>query len=294
MIKWSDNYIMGIEAFDNDHRRLFQLSDQILNHLQERGDDSRNRLFLVRETLTYISSYFDRHAKHEEAYMREIGYEGYALHKALHDEFKNVQMMKYQKIVERGECSKDEMLDFIGTGVGWLLEHIVTADMAIVGKGIMSHAKQLSVSEDTLEQAINFLLTSSLNIEANVKVLSRNYQGEFFGKAIHRKIIYSSNFREVTIISGIEKNFLLNVAKMMYGSEMGDETELVLSSLQAFDTHFWLSIGRRFVGNEIEITVKESSLVVSSDISEELQKLKPKTSLLFTSDLGKLFMASDY
>lgn len=294
MIKWSDNYIMGIEAFDNDHRRLFQLSEQIWNYLQERGDDARKRLFLIREALTYISSYFDRHAKQEEAYMREIGYEGYAVHKALHDEFKNIQMMKYQKIVERGECSKGEISDFIGTGVGWLLEHIVTADLAIVGKGIMPPVKQLSVFEDTLEQEINFLLTSSLNIEANVKVLSRNYQGEFFGKAIYRKIIYSSNFREVTIISGIEKNFLFKVSKMVYGFEVDDETELVLSSLQAFDTHFWLSIGRRFVGNEIEITVKENAFVASSDISEELQKLKPKTSLLFTSDLGKLFVASDY
>ena len=138
MIRWNDNYITGIEKLDKEHQQLFQMADQVLNKLRERGDEANYRIFLVRETLTYITSYFERHAKAEEEYMRKIGYTGYTLHKMLHDEFCNIQLKKYQDIVKRGECSKEEMQDFIGSGIGWLLEHIATADMAIIGKGILA------------------------------------------------------------------------------------------------------------------------------------------------------------
>ena len=138
MIRWNDNYITGIEKLDKEHQQLFQMADQVLNKLRERGDEANYRIFLVRETLTYITSYFERHAKAEEEYMRKIGYTGYTLHKMLHDEFCNIQLKKYQDIVKRGECSKEEIQDFIGSGIGWLLEHIATADMAIIGKGILA------------------------------------------------------------------------------------------------------------------------------------------------------------
>lgn len=106
MIRWNDNYITGIEKLDKEHQQLFQMADQVLNKLRERGDEANYRIFLVRETLTYITSYFERHAKAEEEYMRKIGYTGYTLHKMLHDEFCNIQLKKYQDIVKRGECSR--------------------------------------------------------------------------------------------------------------------------------------------------------------------------------------------
>ena len=117
MIRWNDNYITGIEKLDKEHQQLFQMADQVLNKLRERGDEANYRIFLVRETLTYITSYFERHAKAEEEYMRKIGYTGYTLHKMLHDEFCNIQLKKYQDIVKRGECSKEEIQDFIGSGI---------------------------------------------------------------------------------------------------------------------------------------------------------------------------------
>lgn len=42
---------------------------------------------------------------------------------------------RFEEIIERGNCSRDEVFDFVGVGIGWLLEHISTADMAIVGQG---------------------------------------------------------------------------------------------------------------------------------------------------------------
>ena len=105
MIKWSKNYLMGIDKLDEEHKELFRISDQIYNRVMERGDDAKYRLFLMNETLEYMLRYFKRHAKGEEIYMREIGYAGYEFHKMLHDEFYNMLLKKKADIVKRNECS---------------------------------------------------------------------------------------------------------------------------------------------------------------------------------------------
>lgn len=273
MIRWNDNYITGIEKLDKEHQQLFQMADQVLNKLRERGDEANYRIFLVRETLTYITSYFERHAKAEEEYMRKIGYTGYTLHKMLHDEFCNIQLKKYQDIVKRGECSKEEIQDFVGSGIGWLLEHIATADMAIIGKGILAAPAKNSDFEARLEEKINTLLTASLNIAANAKIIGRSYQGEFLGKAVYQKMVYSLDSREITIVSGIESSFLLRVAEMIYGTEVKNEMDLILSSLQLFAANFWRSIGQHFAGSNTMMTMKSNSFIIAGLLSEELRKL---------------------
>ena len=47
MIRWNDNYITGIEKLDKEHQQLFQMADQVLNKLRERGDEANYRIFLV-------------------------------------------------------------------------------------------------------------------------------------------------------------------------------------------------------------------------------------------------------
>ena len=103
MLTWSDNYIMGIDQFDQEHQQLFRLAEQVIQRMRERSDEANMRMFVIREAVTYINSYFDRHAQAEEAYMRRIGYDGYGMHKKLHDDFHSIQMVKYQKIIENGQ-----------------------------------------------------------------------------------------------------------------------------------------------------------------------------------------------
>ena len=43
MIKWSKNYLMGIDKLDEEHKELFRISDQIYNRVMERGDDAKYR-----------------------------------------------------------------------------------------------------------------------------------------------------------------------------------------------------------------------------------------------------------
>ena len=293
MIKWSKNYLMGIDKLDEEHKELFRISDQIYNKVMERGDDAKYRLFLMNETLEYMLRYFKRHAKSEEIYMREIGYAGYEFHKMLHDELYNMLLKKKADIVKRNECSKKEIAELVGDGIGWLLEHIITEDMAIVGKGISAISSYNSDFEEQLKNVINTNLISFLNVSANVKIINRNYQGEDFGKVICQKMVYNLGSRQIVVISGIEKTFLIRVAEMIYGVDIEDEMDLVLYSMQTFGANFWRSIGQYFVGNHDLLSLSSNSFIIARSIPEELDMLKPEKSLLFDSDMGKFFIATN-
>ena len=293
MIKWSKNYLMGIDKLDEEHKELFRISDQIYNKVMERGDDAKYRLFLMNETLEYMLRYFKRHAKGEEIYMREIGYAGYEFHKMLHDELYNMLLKKNADIVKRNECSKKEIAELVGDGIGWLLEHITTEDMAIVGKGISAISSYNSDFEEQLKNVINTNLISFLNVAANVKIINRNYQGENFGKVICQKMVYNLGSRQIVVISGIEKTFLIRVAEMIYGIDIEDEMDLVLYSMQTFGANFWRSIGQYFVGNHDLLSLSSNSFIIARSIPEELDMLKPEKSLLFDSDMGKFFIATN-
>lgn len=293
LIKWSKNYLMGIDKLDEEHKELFRISDQIYNKVMERGDDAKYRLFLMNETLEYMLRYFKRHAKSEEIYMREIGYAGYEFHKMLHDELYNMLLKKKADIVKRNECSKKEIAELVGDGIGWLLEHIITEDMAIVGKGISAISSYNSDFEEQLKNVINTNLISFLNVTANVKIINRNYQGEAFGKVICQKMVYNLGSRQIVVISGIEKTFLIRVAEMIYGTDIEDEMDLVLYSMQTFGANFWRSIGQYFVGNHDLLSLSSNSFIIARSIPEELDMLKPEKSLLFDSDMGKFFIATN-
>lgn len=269
LIKWSKNYLMGIDKLDEEHKELFRISDQIYNRVMERGDDAKYRLFLMNETLEYMLRYFKRHAKGEEIYMREIGYAGYEFHKMLHDEFYNMLLKKKADIVKRNECSKKEIAELVGDGIGWLLEHIITEDMAIVGKGISAISSYNSDFEEQLKNVINTNLISFLNVAANVKIINRNYQGEDFGKVICQKMVYNLGSRQIVVISGIEKTFLIRVAEMIYGIDIEDEMDLVLYSMQTFGANFWRSIGQYFVGNHDLLSLSSNSFIIARSIPEE-------------------------
>ena len=66
MITWSDNYLMGIEQFDQEHKQIFKLAGQILERMRTWGSEERVRMFVVREAVVYLNDYFENHVRAEE------------------------------------------------------------------------------------------------------------------------------------------------------------------------------------------------------------------------------------
>ena len=106
-------------------------------------------------------------------------------------------MNAQKEIAEIGEMELDGFL-----------EHIITEDMAIVGKESQDISSIQSDFEAQLKNVINTNLISFLNVAANVKIINRNYQGENFWKRLYaRKWFTICDPAKVQIISGIEKHF---------------------------------------------------------------------------------------
>lgn len=294
MIAWNQSLEMGVESLDQEHQELFHISRQMLERMESRGHEESTRKFVLREGLRFINGYYDSHAAQEEAYMKSIGYEGYALHRMLHDDFRRVQLPKYEKLLEKGDCTREDVQNFIGYGVGWLLEHVATADLAIVGKGVLSQSPKATTNDaNTMERELNQLFAATLNIHANAKIVSKKYQGESFGRTLCQKFTYRKDGKNITVISGIERIFLLEAARMLYGDEVQDETELILSTVESFSAHFWESFSRQTTGYRGRIDIVENRFLFGSALPDELKKIRPELSVLFTSDKGKFFVSSD-
>lgn len=294
-LQWNEHYTMGVEAIDKDHKQLFQIAGKIINTVEDtKGMDERTRLFVVREGVKYLKNYFLEHAAREEAYMREIKYRDYAVHKRLHDEFQYVELARFEEIIDRGVCSKTEVYDFVGVGIGWLLEHISTADMAIVGKGVLCQPKAETLNNKVLEQEINRLFTATLNLDVGAKIINYHYAGEPFGNAVYQRYTYRKGNKPLTVISGIEKTFLLSVANMVYGDSLPEADALILSTLEVFGANFWRTLGERLIKTtDQEAEYRENHFLTPSQLQDYFTARQPAVSVLFDSNQGKFFISSE-
>lgn len=293
-LKWTDHYNMGIESIDQDHRQLFRIAEKIIDTVEDAQDiNERTRLFVVREGVKYLRSYFAEHSAREEAYMRQVGYHDYVTHKRLHDEFQDVQLVRFEGIIQRGTCTKDEVLDFVGLGIGWLLEHISTADMAIVGKGVLCQPKAEKLDAQVLEREVNMLFAATLNMDVNARVINFNYGGEYFGEAVYQKFIYEKEGKPLNVVAGIEKTFLLRVARAVYGEEMAESEALILATLEIFGANFWRTLGERLITSDRNVEFRENHFMSQREMQAAFAARLPAVSLLFDSQGGKFFIASN-
>ncbi|MCW8825251.1 MAG: bacteriohemerythrin [Gammaproteobacteria bacterium] len=119
-IKWSDAFSVGIEAIDDDHRKIIE----ILNTSKQAAllnDDTQCDIILER-LVDYTRTHFNR----EEVVMAACGYPGLENHIQAHQFLsENVEKMKVQ--LDRGELHITDMTGFIRD---WLFDHILYMDRA--------------------------------------------------------------------------------------------------------------------------------------------------------------------
>lgn len=117
---WKDEYSVGIESLDNDHRKLLNL----INNLQtavhyHTGDEFEKKA--LHEVIDYTKYHFDR----EEKMLEKAGYEDLEAHKQQHkDMIKKIDgfVQEYEK---HGYAALEEVALFLKQ---WLVEHINGTD----------------------------------------------------------------------------------------------------------------------------------------------------------------------
>lgn len=125
--EFSEEYLIGIDLIDREHRQLFALVERA-NHLVKEWtvEDSYDEIIGI---LKELKDYTEVHFTDEESYMRNIKYEGYEAQKRAHDAFiSRLEEFDFEKIEENPREHLTSLIEFL---LGWLINHILQADKKI-------------------------------------------------------------------------------------------------------------------------------------------------------------------
>ncbi len=132
ILTWKDSYSVGIESFDNDHKKLIML----INNLQTAKDFKTDPQF-VKQTLDEVINYTLYHFEREETIMEENSYPDLLPHKAKHQEL----IYKVNEYVKNHNKGEDDALEALLKHLKtWLVGHINGTDQEysefLIGKGV--------------------------------------------------------------------------------------------------------------------------------------------------------------
>lgn len=125
--EFSEEYLVGVEMIDREHKRLFALVEHA-NHLVKEwtvGDSYDEIVSILRE----LKDYTEVHFADEESYMRSIQYEGYEAQKRAHEAFiSRLEEFDLEKVEENPREYLVSLIEFL---LGWLINHILHVDKKI-------------------------------------------------------------------------------------------------------------------------------------------------------------------
>jgi len=130
MIEWKDDYLLGIEKIDEQHKRLFEIAGEIYSLMKNQliTDKYDGIVSLISELKDYTVFHFT----YEQEYLQSIGYRKYFTHKVEHDDFvEKINNVDMEKIDLDHEQYLLELMDFM---VEWIANHILETDRAYTVK----------------------------------------------------------------------------------------------------------------------------------------------------------------
>lgn len=127
MIKWKEEYKIGIEMVDQQHRRLFEIAEegQGLLFLPRHMDKYDEIIHIIEELRDYTKIHFES----EEKLMQSILYSKLFSHKVEHDDF--IEKIYSINLIEMDEDQNKYLLSILEFVVTWILEHIREKDVLL-------------------------------------------------------------------------------------------------------------------------------------------------------------------
>ena len=128
MIQWLEEYDMGVEEIDEQHKKLFEITDRIYDLL--RNDLIVDKYNKIIEIIDELKEYTVYHFETEEKYMQSIGYKKFLSQKVAHNDFlEKMAHIDLDRIDDGHNEYLLEMLDFVSE---LLVQHIIKEDKLIV------------------------------------------------------------------------------------------------------------------------------------------------------------------
>ncbi|HOP63404.1 MAG TPA: bacteriohemerythrin [Spirochaetota bacterium] len=121
-IDWKDTLSVGVELFDNDHKKLVALANSLHDSISVGAQQGA-----LAPILDELVKYTVFHFGHEEGMMIQYAYPDYEKHKKEHDALVEKVQDYYDQVME-GKTAIS--LSLIGFLKDWLVNHIMGSDQA--------------------------------------------------------------------------------------------------------------------------------------------------------------------
>lgn len=119
LLEWKEEYAMGFEQIDSQHRKIFNIINSLNTALQEQhGTD------VIWDTLDELVQYADYHFKYEEELFAEFHYAGTAAHVAEHNAYTE-HVSHFIMESKESNTLPYRVLDFL---MEWWTHHITGID----------------------------------------------------------------------------------------------------------------------------------------------------------------------
>lgn len=122
-MEWDDSYSVGVEEIDRQHRRLFELVNQLHDACATQCSEDQ-----VMRVVDEFSDYTRLHFATEEKYMDAYSYADHDRHVEEHMQCSLRAVEFFGKGIVGDDAVADEMLAFLRT---WLHEHILGTDKGL-------------------------------------------------------------------------------------------------------------------------------------------------------------------
>jgi len=125
MIVWNDRMSVGVKLLDNDHKKLVLL----INHLHDGLVAGHARLELE-GIFDKLVDFTRLHFSHEERFLAEAGFQGWAAHRQEHDQLLDQLMELQVRFLSGAARAKDR--DVMNRLRAWFFKHTQGADQDFV------------------------------------------------------------------------------------------------------------------------------------------------------------------
>lgn len=279
---WQDRYNIGVEVIDKEHRKLFS----ILNKLFSYDENDEKSKWAYQEGIKFFKGHAMKHFAEEEVYMASIGYEGYDVHRRLHDAFRKKTLPEIEKELMMTGYSAEAVRHFLGVCAGWLFGHTMMEDRAIIGTTESMWVNLLPEEEQTaMKRTIIKLLQELFQLDA--KVISESYGGEKFGKGVYYRIVYGSDKGEKwEFFLVLEERLIVSTVGSMMGSDSDRLDVMMMNATRYTARQFVERIMAHFPTDGKKLEIREENLLTYTQFQTMFERQNPQCSLLLDTGMG--------
>ena len=279
---WDDEYNIGVEIIDKEHKRLFK----IINKLLAFGDEEKKSQWACQEGIKYFKEHAMKHFADEENYMKSINYEEFETHRLLHQSFRENTLPALEEELERTDYAPDSVDHFLGVCAGWLIGHTLTEDRAITGEGMSKWVDLLPGEElKAMKKVILQLLHDMFRLES--QVVTETYGGEKFGRGVYYRLVYGTDDDEKKseIILVFEEKLLINTVGKVMGIQTNKLDTMLVNAARYTAKQFVGRVREHLPGAEL-YEIKEENLLTYEQFRDVFEREKMQVSLLFDTGEG--------